>query len=146
MGAGRERPPIEEVAVADRDRAVVLGDAAAHFLEDGLDQRLVRRHRRFVIGILGAQIGEHVLVVDDRVGLVLQPVPGVLDADAVALVAVGALRRDRRRGKRSLGGHCMAFGLGGGGRADRYKGGDQQAHRRVLIWAPGWRGAVNGLI
>jgi hypothetical protein len=51
----------------------------------------VRLHRRLEIGILGLEVGEHIGVVDLGIGLVLQPEPGVLDGEAVALIFVRAL-------------------------------------------------------
>ena len=41
LRAGRERPPVEIIAVADRDRAVVLLDPPLHLLEQLVDQRAV---------------------------------------------------------------------------------------------------------
>ena len=91
LRARLERPPVEPVAVADRDRAVVLLDPPLHLLEQLVDQRLVLRLPALEIGVLGLQIGEHVGVIDLRIFGIAQPVPRVLDRDAVAFVAVGAL-------------------------------------------------------
>ena len=85
LGAGLERPPVEPVAVLDRDRAVVLLDATLHLLEQLVGQRLVRRHRRFEIIILGLQIGEHILVLDVRIAGIANPRPRVLDREAMAV-------------------------------------------------------------
>ncbi len=83
-----------------RDRAVVLGDAPAHLRRRASSiSGAVRRHRRLEIGVLGAQIGEHVGVVDGRIGGVAQPVIRVLDAS--------------RRGASKLCGRCSATGGGG---------------------------------
>jgi hypothetical protein len=73
----------------------------------------VRLHRRFEIGVLVAQIGKHVLVVDVRIAVVLEPVPGILDPDAVALEAVGALLGARRRGKFGRAVHRFPLRLAG---------------------------------
>ena len=42
-----------------------------------------------------------------------------------------------------LGGHGLTLVWAAAGRAEEKQGGDQQAHRRVLIGAPGWRGGGN---
>jgi hypothetical protein len=79
LRAGLERPPIFVVAVLHRDRGIVLLDAAAHLLEQSLDQRLVRLHRRFEIGVLGLQIVEHVLVIDLGIARSRSQCIGILD-------------------------------------------------------------------
>ena len=89
-----ERRPVKPVAVLQRDRAVVFLDAALHLLEQRFDQRRVRLHRRFEIGVLGLQIVEHVLVIDLGIALVAKPGIGVLDADRRgARSCRGAVRR-----------------------------------------------------
>jgi hypothetical protein len=59
----------------------------------------VRLHRRFEIGVLGLEVGEHIGVVDLGIALVLQPEIRILDRVAVALVAVRPLLRLGRRGE-----------------------------------------------
>ncbi len=73
-----------------RDRRFVLLDAALHLLEQGLDELGMRLHRRFEIGVLGLEIGQHRLVLDLRIGRILQPGIGILDRIAVAFVAIRA--------------------------------------------------------
>src|SRR3546814_7702987 len=58
LGALLERPPVEPVAVLNRQRAVVLLDAPLHPLEQRLDQLRVRRHHRLEIGVPGLQRSE----------------------------------------------------------------------------------------
>jgi hypothetical protein len=96
LSAGLKGPPIFEGAVLHRHRRIVLLDAPPHLLEQCIDQRPVRLHRRFEIGILGLQIVEHVLVIDLGIARVAQPRIRVLHLYAVALVAVGALLGARR--------------------------------------------------
>jgi hypothetical protein len=80
LGAGLERPPVEPVAVLDRNRAVVLLLAALQFLEQGFDQRLVRLLPGFEIGVLGLEIVQHRLVLDLGIAGVAQPGIGSVDA------------------------------------------------------------------
>src|SRR5512146_2109324 len=96
LRARLERPPIEIVAVTDRDRAVVLLDPSLHFLEQLLDQLLVLPRPGFEISVFGMQIGKNVRVIDLGIFGVAQPVPRVLEGDAMALVAVRALLGGRR--------------------------------------------------
>ena len=90
LSAGPERPPIDPVVVADRDRRFVLLKPALHLLVQGLDERCMRLHRRLEIGVLGLEIGEHVLVLDLGIEGILQPGIGILDRVAVAFVAIRA--------------------------------------------------------
>ena len=43
LSAGLERPPVEVIAVTDRDRGFVFLDAALHLLEQSVEQRFVLR-------------------------------------------------------------------------------------------------------
>src|SRR6185369_3220210 len=97
LRSGLESPPVEPVAVADRDRAVVLLDSPLHLLEQPFDQLLVLPRPGFEISILRMEIGEHVGVGDLGIFRVAQPVPRVLDRHSMALVAVGPLLGLRRR-------------------------------------------------
>jgi len=99
LRAGLERPPVKPVAVLDRNRAVVLLDPPLHLLEQLLKQRLVLSRPGFEISVLGVQIGEDIRVIDLGIFRVAQPVPRVLDGDAVALIAVGAPLGGRRSGE-----------------------------------------------
>src|SRR5205085_819457 len=96
-----ESPPIEEIAVTDRDRAVVFLDPAFHLFEQLVDQMLVPLFPVLEIIVFGAEIVEHVGITDLRIFGVPQPVPRVVDRDPVPLVAVGplfGLRRGRNVG------------------------------------------------
>jgi hypothetical protein len=79
----------------------------------------VRGHRRLEISVLGLEVVQHVLVVDLGIALVLEPEIGVLDADAVPLVAVGSRLGAGRFGQvgscRHLGFLGLVFGNGGAG-------------------------------
>ena len=67
LRAGLERPPISTSRRRFSGTAgSVFLDPPLHLLEQRVDQRLVRRHRRFEISVLGLQIGEHVIVGDIR--------------------------------------------------------------------------------
>src|SRR3546814_8239760 len=72
---------------------------AAHFGEQRVDQRAVRSHRRFEIGVFGLQIGKHVRVLHLRIAGIAQPGVVVADGDAVVGEAVRAAFRERRGGK-----------------------------------------------
>src|SRR5436190_2901140 len=96
-----ESPPIEEIVVTDRDRAVVFLDPAFHLFEQLVDQMLVPLFPVLEIIVFGAEIVEHVGITDLRIFGVPQPVPRVVDRDPVPLVAVGplfGLRRGRNVG------------------------------------------------
>src|SRR5690606_24197284 len=58
---------------------------------------------------------------------------GVLNGDAVALVAVRALLGAGRGGKIGLGGHRLTLGLGDCGGGGKQEGGKQAAHRRSSL-------------
>ena len=94
-----ERPPVEEIAVSDRDRAFVLLDPSLHLPEQLLEQVLLLPRPGLEISILGVEVGEHVGVIDLRIFGIAQPVPGVLDGHPVAFVAVGALFGGGRGGE-----------------------------------------------
>ena len=137
LRARRERPPVIIVPVALRDGAVILGHAPAHLGEERVGERAMGRHGGFEIGVLGAQVGQHVGVVDRRVGAVAQPVIRVLDGHAVALEGIRPLLGDGGRRKAGLGGHGLVPGLGGGGGAREEQGGDQQAHEGGILSGAG---------
>src|SRR3546814_12848747 len=61
------------VAVLLRDGTVILLDAALHFREQPVGQRLARLHRRFEIGVFLLQIGQHLPVLHLRIAGVAQP-------------------------------------------------------------------------
>ena len=63
LRAGRECPPVKEVAVLDRDRAVVLLYAAFHLLEQLVHQWLVLCRPGAEIIVLGVKVGEDVRVI-----------------------------------------------------------------------------------
>ncbi|MCY1172896.1 hypothetical protein D9M73_130400 [compost metagenome] len=73
LPAGFERSPIDPVAILLRHRAIVFLDAALHLLIQPVDQRLVRFHHAFEIGVLGGEIGKHIRVIDLGIVRVLQP-------------------------------------------------------------------------
>src|SRR3546814_18362063 len=78
---------------------IVLLLPAAHFGEQRVDQRAVRSHRPFEIGVFGLQIGKHVRVLHLRIAGIAQP--GVVVAGGADVVgeAVRAAFRERRGGK-----------------------------------------------
>ena len=127
LAAGLERPPIGMVAVDLRHRGVVLLQPALHLVEQRVDQRGVRGHRRIEIGVLGLQIVEDLRILDRGIRLVLQPVIGIRDRDAVRGGGVRADRGDGRRrqaiGRDGAGaggnimriGHGLGLGLAGAG-------------------------------
>src|SRR3546814_6773630 len=78
---------------------IVLLLPAAHFGEQRVDQRAVRSHRRFEIGVFGLQIGKHVRVLHLRIAGIAQPGVVVADGDAVVGEAVRAAFRERRWGR-----------------------------------------------
>ena len=86
-----ESPLVVERAVLDRNVCVIRLLARLDFLVYRLDQFAARSHRRLEVGVLGLQIGDHVLVVDRWKAVVLQPAIGVLHGQAVE----GVGRRSR---------------------------------------------------
>src|SRR5205085_318301 len=87
LSAGRERPPIEELAVADRDRAVVLLDSPLHLLEQFVEQRLVLLSPGFEVSIFRTKMAEDLGV--DHFGILPQPMPWIVDGHPMALIAEG---------------------------------------------------------
>ncbi|PAV70337.1 hypothetical protein WR25_09833 [Diploscapter pachys] len=110
LAAGLERGPVEPVAILLRDRGFVLLDARLHLFVQRVDQRLVRRHDGFEIGVLGFEIGEDVGVGDLGILRVLQPGIGVVDRHAMRGETVGAALGDGGRGV----GHRLAVEQDGG--------------------------------
>jgi len=99
LRARLELPPVEPVAVADRHRRIVFLDPPLHLLEQLVDQRPVRLRPGLEIGILGLEVGEHLLVGDVGVALVAKPGVWVFDRDPVMLVFVRALFGPGRHGR-----------------------------------------------
>jgi len=86
-----EGPPVEEVAIADRNGAFILLDAPLHFLEQLVDQHLVLSFPAFEIGILFLEVSDDVRVIDLGIFGVAQPVPRVLNGHVVTFIAEGTL-------------------------------------------------------
>ena len=90
--------PIFKIPVALRNSCIRFLDAPAQFGKQRIDQRLAPVHLRFEIGIFGAEILEHILVIDSGIAIVAQPVIRIRNGYAVpgkAMVALlGAWRLD----------------------------------------------------
>ena len=83
-----ELGPVHIVAVALRNGGIVLFDPRAHLGEERLGELFLPRHLRLEIGVLRLHIIEHVLIIDRRIGLVIEPIIGVADGDPVVGVCV----------------------------------------------------------
>ena len=59
--------PINIIAILLRDAAVILFDAALHFLKNRFGQLGLRCHLRFEIGIFGAQMVQYFRVINRRI-------------------------------------------------------------------------------
>ena len=100
LRAGLEGAPIDIVAILLRHRRVIFLDAPLHFLEQPVDQRLVRRHRAFEPAIFRLQIGQDILVLHLRITRIAQPGIGILHLDAMVGKLMEAAFGDGRAGGR----------------------------------------------
>ena len=88
--------PVDPVTIFLRDRGIVLLHTALQLFIDRVDQPLLRRHPRLEPRIFRLDVIEYILVIDHRIGLVLEPVIGIRNGDAVVGIAMLALFRDGR--------------------------------------------------
>ena len=65
--------PIDIVAILLRNTAIILFDAAFHFLKDCFYKLGLRRHLCFEIGVFGFQMIENFLVINRRIACIAQP-------------------------------------------------------------------------
>ena len=114
-----EAPLVVPVPVLVGHAGVVGFLAGLDFLEQVIRQLPAGRHHALEIGVLRLKVGQDVRVVHPRVTLVLQPVVGILDRDAVMAVGVGTAVRDRRLGGCLVIGHLRVLGSASGKRGGR---------------------------
>ena len=100
--------PVEPVAVLLRNRSVGFLDAAAHFGEQALDCRLLRRHARLEPGVFGLQMRQHRRIVHLGIAGIAQPGIVVGHGDAMMRDVAGPLGGDGGSDRRcgSKGGIC----------------------------------------
>ena len=101
--------PVDPVAIFLRHAAVVLFKAVFHLLEELLDQRLLRRHVGLEVAVFFLQVAEHLLVGDLGILRITQPVPRIIESDAVMGERVRTLLGDGGRDHRRR--HSRCHGL-----------------------------------
>jgi hypothetical protein len=83
LGARGKAPSVEPVAVGEGHRLVLFLDATLELFEEPLGELFVRCHHRLEIGVFLPEVVEHILIIDDRVALVLEPRVVVVDRQAM---------------------------------------------------------------
>ena len=78
-----EGGPVDPVAIFLRHAALILLDAAFDLFEELLHERLLRRHVGFEVAVLFLQVAEHLLVGDLGILRISQPMPRIIERDAV---------------------------------------------------------------
>ncbi len=111
--AGFEAAVVPVATLARRHAGIVLLDAADDLLVKGVFQRLQRRQQLVGIGILGLQVGQHVLV------------PALVVAQPVIVIVAG--RAERRLDHMRMLGGIRRNGRSGGGGSGGHQAGKQQA-------------------
>ena len=90
--------PINPSPVLLRNTAFIFLHPTLHLLKHRLHQVLLRSHLRLKIRVLSLQIRQHIRVIDFRIIIILQPIPGILQRDAMILGVMGAFLGDRGQG------------------------------------------------
>ena len=88
--------PINIIAILLRDAAVILFDAALHFLKNRFGQLGLRGHLCFKIGIFGAQMRQDFRIINHWIAGITQPVIIIANRHIVIGCLMRTLDGDRR--------------------------------------------------